>query len=204
MLKEILTTGANSNSSKKRKRESAPAKAQASSLSNRNQQLESPQPKSTDMDTLLQAEIARDESSGHSDHAQQRQKTQKQQHNVSNHNPAYPYGAPKQPPAVTQQYNNVAGPSILRPTASQPPKQIWPVDTTADERPSFTPGSVAPSNNIKSSSTPIIDALPKAKQRHIYGLVSGLQGGIGHLQKQLNSLKASLGIDDDEKDTILR
>jgi hypothetical protein len=45
---------------------------------------------------------------------------------------------------------------------------------------------------------PVIDMMPKSKQRHIYGIVSGLQGGIDHLQKQLNLLKSSLGIDLDE------
>lgn len=41
-----------------------------------------------------------------------------------------------------------------------------------------------------------IDALPKQKQRQVFGLVSGLQGGIEHLQRELNSLKRALGIDD--------
>ncbi|KAH8656172.1 hypothetical protein BGZ60DRAFT_417937 [Tricladium varicosporioides] len=50
------------------------------------------------------------------------------------------------------------------------------------------------------NATPVIDLLPKSKQRHIYGLISGLQGGIDHLQKQLNMLKNSLGIDIDDED----
>lgn len=45
-------------------------------------------------------------------------------------------------------------------------------------------------------STPVIDTLPKFKQRQVYSYISGLQGGIEHLEKQLNSLKALLGIDD--------
>ncbi|RDW79606.1 hypothetical protein BP6252_04244 [Coleophoma cylindrospora] len=43
---------------------------------------------------------------------------------------------------------------------------------------------------------PLIDAMPKNKQRQIYGLVSGLQGGIDHLQKELDMLKKVMGIDD--------
>ena len=43
----------------------------------------------------------------------------------------------------------------------------------------------------------IIDSLPKNKQRQVYGLVSGLQGGLDHLQRELDSLKKALGIDDD-------
>lgn len=45
-------------------------------------------------------------------------------------------------------------------------------------------------------SAALIDTMPKHKQRQVYGLVSGLQGGIEHLQKELNSLKRALGIDD--------
>lgn len=44
----------------------------------------------------------------------------------------------------------------------------------------------------------LIDALPKHKQRQVYGLVSGLQGGIEHLQRELNSLKKALGINDED------
>ena len=42
----------------------------------------------------------------------------------------------------------------------------------------------------------LIDSLPKSKQRQVYGLVSGLQGGIEHLQRQLDALKRAIGIDD--------
>jgi hypothetical protein len=44
----------------------------------------------------------------------------------------------------------------------------------------------------------LIDMLPKNKQRQVYGLVSGLQGGIEHLQRELDSLKRALGIDDED------
>lgn len=46
-------------------------------------------------------------------------------------------------------------------------------------------------------SVALIDTLPKNKQRQVYGLVSGLQGGIEHLQRELDSLKRALGIDDE-------
>lgn len=46
--------------------------------------------------------------------------------------------------------------------------------------------------------TALIDTLPKSKQRQVYGLVSGLQGGIDHLQRELDSLKKALGIDDED------
>jgi hypothetical protein len=44
----------------------------------------------------------------------------------------------------------------------------------------------------------MIDTLPKAKQRQIFSVISGLQGGIDHLQKQLDALKALLGISDED------
>ena len=44
----------------------------------------------------------------------------------------------------------------------------------------------------------LIDTLPKNKQRQIYGIVSGLAGGIEHLQRELDSLKRALGIDDED------
>jgi len=47
-------------------------------------------------------------------------------------------------------------------------------------------------------SVALIDKLPKNKQRQVYGLVSGLQGGIEHLQRELDSLKRALGIDDED------
>lgn len=43
----------------------------------------------------------------------------------------------------------------------------------------------------------LIDTLPKNKQRQVYGLVSGLQNGIQGLQRELDSLKKALGIDED-------
>ncbi|TAQ91050.1 hypothetical protein B7494_g584 [Chlorociboria aeruginascens] len=44
--------------------------------------------------------------------------------------------------------------------------------------------------------TALIETMPKNKQRQIYGLVSGIQGGIEHLQRELDTLKKALGIDD--------
>lgn len=47
-----------------------------------------------------------------------------------------------------------------------------------------------------SSSVGYIDTLPKARQRQLYGIVSGIQGGIKHLQSELETLKRALGMDD--------
>lgn len=48
------------------------------------------------------------------------------------------------------------------------------------------------------SSSALIDILPRTKQRQVYGLVSGLQGGIQQLQRELDLLKKALGIDDED------
>ena len=56
--------------------------------------------------------------------------------------------------------------------------------------------------------TPLIDTLPRRKQKQIYGIIGGLQSGIRscqqqaeNMQKQLDLLQAALGIDlDDDKD----
>ncbi|KAH8656171.1 hypothetical protein BGZ60DRAFT_532487 [Tricladium varicosporioides] len=47
-------------------------------------------------------------------------------------------------------------------------------------------------------SVALIDQLPKNKQRQIYGIVSGIEGGIQHLQRELDTLKKALGIDDED------
>ena len=47
-------------------------------------------------------------------------------------------------------------------------------------------------------SVALIDTFPKSKQRQVYGLVSGLQGGIENLQRELDTLKKALGIDDED------
>ena len=41
-----------------------------------------------------------------------------------------------------------------------------------------------------------MEKMSKGRQRQIYGLVSGLQGGIDHLQRELEGLKRAIGIDD--------
>ncbi|KAL3418381.1 hypothetical protein PVAG01_10097 [Phlyctema vagabunda] len=45
---------------------------------------------------------------------------------------------------------------------------------------------------------PLIDTLPRSKQRQIYGIMSGVQGGINQLQRELDNLKKVLGIQDDD------
>jgi len=44
----------------------------------------------------------------------------------------------------------------------------------------------------------LIDTFQNPKKRKIYGVISGLQSGIEHLQRELDSLKRLLGIDDED------
>lgn len=51
----------------------------------------------------------------------------------------------------------------------------------------------------KQPSVAIIDTLSKSQQRQIYGILSGIEGGMAHLQKQFKTLQNLLGIDTDDE-----
>jgi hypothetical protein len=53
-------------------------------------------------------------------------------------------------------------------------------------------------NDSNAGSAVIIDTLPKNKQRQVYGVLSGLQAGIEHLQRELDALKRTLGVEDED------
>jgi len=185
----IRNAAENPKPSKKRKRRSAPSQMQAAaqpSHSSVYSHVESPV--SPDLDTLLQAEIAREQSSGQHEHHQRA--------NPSQPNVAKARG-PLIGPAPSLHSNEVrrfiVDASTPRDPAPVPSERIWPVHHVLAEEKSVTPGSATLSG--KYGSTPMIDTLPKAKQRQIYSVISGLQGGIDHLQKQLDALKVLLGID---------
>lgn len=164
-------------------------------------------PGTADLDTLLQIEIAREQSSGQHDVIH----TEKKQYKP--HNPSQPNVARARGPligAAPSPYSNearktTADASSARDPVPLPTERHRPaLHALAEEKKSVTPGSAAPqefSAYSKIPSTSMIDALPKAKQRQIYSLLIGLQGGIDHLQKQLDALKALLGIDDDNDGT---
>lgn len=89
---------------------------------------------------------------------------------------------------------------------SRPSGGFTPVQSTTPQaaRPQPTPSLSVPApppvtrNESMGSDTPVIDTLPKIRQRQIYSVISGMQGGIDHLEKQLSSLKALLGIPNDD------
>ncbi|KAH8784232.1 hypothetical protein F5882DRAFT_439451 [Hyaloscypha sp. PMI_1271] len=197
---------------KKRKRRSAPSQMQSavepshtSSFSPVASQAIS---LSTDLDTLLQAEIAREQSSG------QRNIKHTEKKQYKRHNPSQPNVARARGPIIgadPSPYSNEARKFIPDASSSRDPATIpterpvlpWPVlQALSEEKKSVTSGSTTLqylSGYSKTSSTPMIDTLPKAKQRQIFSVISGLQGGIDHLQKQLDALKALLGINDEDE-----
>jgi hypothetical protein len=90
----------------------------------------------------------------------------------------------------------LAGPVIVQ--------RGWHAQYSNREQQSLTPSTPAlpeRSSAAKEASAPIIDTFPKPKQRQIYAIVSGIQGGIDHLQKQLDALKTMLGIEAENVDS---
>ncbi|KAE9363713.1 hypothetical protein N431DRAFT_474722 [Stipitochalara longipes BDJ] len=194
---------------RKRKRRSAPSQMQSAaepSHASPYSHAVSPQAisPSTDLDTLLQNEIAREQSSGQHDVIHTKKKQYKP------HNPSQPNVARAREPligAAPSPYSNEArkytkDASSPRDPDPLPTERHWPVlHALAEEKKSVTPGFATLqefSGYSKTTSTPMIDTLPKAKQRQLFSVISGLQGGIDHLKKQLDALKTLLGIDDED------
>jgi hypothetical protein len=214
----IRKAAENPKPSKKRKRRSEPAQTlstpvhiQTVSYSSPYAQPDQPLPTSPDLDTLLQAEIARDQLSSQSEDAHPKEKKQKQKKPRQELVPSRANEARARGPTLTPlgQYSNdhrliidgqrLAGPVIV--------ERGWHAQYTNREQQSVTPSTPAlpeHSSTAKEASAPIIDTLPKPKQRQIYAIVSGIQGGIDHLQKQLDALKTLLGIEAENLDSTDR
>jgi hypothetical protein len=206
---DIRNAAENPKPPKKRKRRSAPSQMQSTAEPAHTslcRDVTTPQAISpgTDLDTILQAEIAREQSSGYHD-VMNTEKKRLKPHNPSQPNVARARG----PPIATASSLYADEPRKVIPDASSPrdPAHIpterhWPVQhPLAEGKSSVTPGHATiqdTSGYTKTALTPMIDTLPKAKQRQIYSVISGLQGSIDHLKKQLDSLKAVLGIDDED------
>jgi len=207
ILKSYIRNAAeNPKPPKKRKRRSAPSQMQSTAEPAHTSlcpDVSTPQAISpgTDLDTILQAEIAREQASGYHDVMTTEKK------GLKPHNPSQPNVArARGPPIATASSLYPDEPRKVIPDASSPrdPAHIpterhWPVQhPLAEGKNSVTPGYATiqdTSGYTKTALTPMIDTLPKAKQRQIYSVISGLQGSIDHLKKQLDSLKAVLGID---------
>ena len=179
-------------SSKKRKRKSSTIRKQSTNDG------------SPDLDTLLQAQIARDELAGPLERAHPIGIQQKKEE--------IPRGSFQSlvPDANPPQSLHAANPNTssisprhrstdLLPSQdnlTDPVKKFRAVYSSV--KGNFTPINAAHpdwSYDIGTRSIPLIETLPKEKQRQIYAIISGIQGGIYHLQEQLNALQELLCID---------
>ncbi|KAJ8071779.1 hypothetical protein OCU04_002093 [Sclerotinia nivalis] len=76
-------------------------------------------------------------------------------------------------------------------TTSQPAKKV-------KQLPPYQPTFVTTPSGLSFASAPLIETLPKRKQLQLMGIISGLQGGIDNIQRELNQLKKTLGVEDDD------
>lgn len=86
-------------------------------------------------------------------------------------------------------------------TAPPPTAPARPASNGADRNGAFTPRSIERerregTGGNEDGAVPLIDSLPKNKQRQVYGALSGMQRGIEHLQREIDSFKRTMGIED--------
>ncbi|KAH7384866.1 hypothetical protein BKA64DRAFT_711986 [Cadophora sp. MPI-SDFR-AT-0126] len=185
--------------STKRKRSSVPGSTQqvtqAQPYTSIYPSLDIPRSTSPDLDMLLQAEIAREQSE--EPDSPVRVDIQPSQR-PSQPNVARPRGPAKATaaPSPYQFYSE----NLKSNTGLLSSRDAAPMSQTGNE--TSTPSSATwqnrPTNITTGPSLSVIDSLPRAKQRELYGIISQCQGGIDNLQRQLSSLKYALGIDDEE------
>ena len=104
------------------------------------------------------------------------------------------------PSNAIDQSSSMGWATVNQPVVVAPPPQTYngAESNGGSYRNSLDQGRREDTVNNEDGSVALIDTLPKNKQRQVYGLVSGLQGGIEHLQRELDSLKRALGIDDED------
>jgi hypothetical protein len=151
----------------------------------------SPQTVSPDLDSALQASIADEQPvGGLLGYVQESEKRQKRNHGktASSDSPNASALPSTYKPAVN---------SLIRATNGLSSPSSAALTPSLRQSSRFQP-SREESSRVGGQQTALIDTLPKMKQRQIFGLISGIQGGIDHLQKQLNLLQAAMGIEIDE------
>ncbi|KAG0649516.1 hypothetical protein D0Z07_4336 [Hyphodiscus hymeniophilus] len=166
----------------------------------------SPQTVSPDtaMDLTIKTEVPSEKSDGLLTYVWAMENKQKRYHNPSdtrNMLKSIPGGPPRYQDSSRDQracqgvghggFTAVNGTGTPLNTGPPAPQQVWPPPANRNvpaEAPLQSPDG-------REQPVPLIDTLPKSKQRQIFGIVSGMQGGIDHLQKQLTLLQASLGIE---------
>ncbi|KAK6585099.1 hypothetical protein PZA11_001826 [Diplocarpon coronariae] len=144
-----------------------------------------------DLDMRLQAEIAREQSPMDPDPDSELEAYVKRRQ--SQPNVARPRGPSKSTVPCFQKYNEEHGSGTL-PDLSGATNHMRRVETS-------TPMSAAGGSNTycRDERLQVIDTLPRATQRQVYSIISGLQGSIDHLQKQLDALKRLMGMNEENR-----
>ncbi|KAI6716572.1 hypothetical protein JHW43_000831 [Diplocarpon mali] len=146
---------------------------------------------SLDLDMRLQADIAREQSPMDPDPDSELEAYVKRRQ--SQPNVARPRGPSKSTVPCFQKYNEEHGSGTL-PDLSGATNHMRRVETS-------TPMSAAGGSNTycRDERLQVIDTLPRATRRQVYSIISGLQGSIDHLQKQLDALKRLMGMNEENR-----
>ena len=150
----------------------------------------SPQTASPDMDSMLQAEIAREEPTGSLSYVHHVEKGQERHHSTNVPQEISPREGSS---SLFRGYRDTVlnnPTNLLSPT---PPSEQESCTQLPRKSPVARGGGLPQSDG--SQPVALIDTFPRSKQRQIFGLISGIQGGIDHLQRQLILLQTSLGIE---------
>ncbi|KAH8804789.1 hypothetical protein F5884DRAFT_426031 [Xylogone sp. PMI_703] len=127
------------------------------------------------------------------------------QMNIETPNSRYipPPPPPERDRPVTERPISWAAVNQAPPLPPPPPPPSQPLNGRDEQNGSFSQQASYESERREGTagneeaSISLIDSLPKSKQRQIYGVLGGLQSGIDHLQRELDSLKRTFGINDD-------
>lgn len=184
---------------KKRKRSSVPGSGQQNAQIKAYTSIYSspdvPRSTSPDLDMLIQAQIAREQSEELDSPVRlDMQPNQRpSQPNVARpRGPAKVTAAPSPYQLYSEDQRSNTGPLL--------PRDAAPLSQTGNE--TLTPISATwqtrSSNNTAGPTLSLVNCLPRAKQRELYGIISQCQGEIDNLRRQLSSLKYYLGVEDEE------
>lgn len=132
-----------------------------------------------DMDSLLQAQIAREEADqGHLDEEDHQVANTGRSRDAKTEAPTSMYRPRNYPPNKPSGVSAGSLQTILKPIAIREPMSAISPHTVEE---------------------PLIDTFLKSQQRQIYALMSGMQGGLKNLQKELTNLKEIIGVEEEKQ-----
>jgi len=155
------------------------------------------EPGSPDMDSILQAEIAQQEGEEEPEYIQS---AEKKETIVYHSNPAQnTFVKVNGSSGATKPYQSIYSANVLSLDINTPVSAAPSVHPGKhSDHPVASAGSTLATSAHGLSAPHLIDDFPKSKQREIYAITSGIQGGIENLQNQLDLLRGALGIDYEE------